>query len=261
MSEEIPHSPARRKPANPRPSGLGVDASGAPVIDPTANVISLVESQVLRADDLRDMTSLWAERLRVSDSKRLDDLRAAESRRVDEQMHMRSNFEDRLASKESSRVDAFRDADRQDADRRSSEAQAAIVALATSTNALKDALQKQTADIAVAVEVRQQAYSSEVNKRLASLESSQSEGRGSSKVTDPQTEKMAAAIETLALSQRSAASKTEGSDKTWAAVVTIIGLAISGAVFFRASVPAPSAAVTIPPGFYLAPIPMPSTVK
>lgn len=51
-----------------------------PLIDPTANVIKLVEETVKRFDDLRKKESMFIEKLRETDIKRLDDLRIAESK-------------------------------------------------------------------------------------------------------------------------------------------------------------------------------------
>lgn len=56
------------------------------VIDPTANVLSLVEAA----------------------NKRQDDLRIAEARRVDEQMELRAYYTEKLADAEAKRLDAIR---------------------------------------------------------------------------------------------------------------------------------------------------------
>src|SRR5512140_1485982 len=58
-------------------------------IDPTANVLALVEAAV----------------------KRLDDLRDAESRRLDEQAQLRADYSDKLAVAEAKRIDAIRAVD------------------------------------------------------------------------------------------------------------------------------------------------------
>lgn len=65
--------------------GLGVDSRGNPVIDPTANVLSLVGAAMERQDDLRE----------------------AESRRVDELALVRASHSQELAGKESQRIDAL----------------------------------------------------------------------------------------------------------------------------------------------------------
>ena len=42
-----------RQPRRGGKAGMGVDSLGGPVIDPTENVISLVEAEAKRQDDLR----------------------------------------------------------------------------------------------------------------------------------------------------------------------------------------------------------------
>lgn len=70
------------------------------MIDPTANVIALVEAAMLRQDDLR-----------IAEARRADDLRAAESRRIDEQAALRAEFAEKYAMAESKRIDAIRAVD------------------------------------------------------------------------------------------------------------------------------------------------------
>src|ERR1700722_19359345 len=59
--------------------GIGVDAHGAAVIDPTKNVEDLVKA-----------LEVALEKLRIADSRRLDDLRTADNRRHDDLREMDS---------------------------------------------------------------------------------------------------------------------------------------------------------------------------
>jgi hypothetical protein len=70
--------------------GPGVDAEGRPVIDPTQNVLDLVDAAIRRQDDLREAESRhvrevaalhvsYGEKLRLVETE----LRTAESRRID----------------------------------------------------------------------------------------------------------------------------------------------------------------------------------
>src|ERR1035438_8853491 len=77
--------------------GLGVDRFGGGVVDPTANVISLVEASIRRLDDLRDaqtnerheeiehikalvkLRSEYDKELRVAESERIDAIRAVDT--------------------------------------------------------------------------------------------------------------------------------------------------------------------------------------
>jgi hypothetical protein len=70
-------------------SGQGVDYQGDPVIDPTANVLGIVQAE----------------------ARRQDDLRLAESRRVDEQAVLRAEHERDLRLAETARLNAIRTVD------------------------------------------------------------------------------------------------------------------------------------------------------
>jgi hypothetical protein len=71
------------------PPGPGVDASGQAVVDPTANVLQLVYAETKRQDDLREygdrctrevieLRAHYDEKLRVSESARIDAIRAVD---------------------------------------------------------------------------------------------------------------------------------------------------------------------------------------
>jgi len=65
------------------PTGLGVDATGGPVIDPTANVIALVEAGMKRQDDLRNMEAAHVREVMALRAEHEAEMRAAEKQRVD----------------------------------------------------------------------------------------------------------------------------------------------------------------------------------
>lgn len=80
----------------PQNPGLGVDSAGNPVVDPTKNVLNLVEAESRRQDDLRlageklsnvkhqhakELISLhsdYGDKLREAETKRLDAIRAVD---------------------------------------------------------------------------------------------------------------------------------------------------------------------------------------
>lgn len=86
-------SPARREPPM---AGLGVDATGGPVIDPTQNVLDLVNAAIQRQDDLRE-----------ADQR----LREADLRRTEQLAELRSQYDGLLREAESKRIDAIRAVD------------------------------------------------------------------------------------------------------------------------------------------------------
>jgi hypothetical protein len=81
----------------PSPSGragVPVDTFGGPTVDPTVNVLNLVEAAIQRQDDLRaaserytkelsDLREKYQEKLADAESKRVDANALAESRRID----------------------------------------------------------------------------------------------------------------------------------------------------------------------------------
>ena len=69
--------------------GPGVDAAGRPVIDPTQNVLDLVQAAIQRQDDLR----------------------AAESKHIREILAMRAEHTQELRKAETARIDAIRAVD------------------------------------------------------------------------------------------------------------------------------------------------------
>lgn len=121
--------------------GIGVDAQGGAVIDPTANVLALV----------------------AAESKRQDDLRHAEGRRVDqylghvkEMVILRAEFSKEMRELEARRVDANRQVDVLAAKSEAAGVLTAVQTLAVTTEGLRTA----------------------VNERIAALEKSSYTGAG-----------------------------------------------------------------------------------
>jgi hypothetical protein len=67
-------------------AGLGIDAAGGPVIDPTQNVLQLVDAAIGRQDDLR-----------AAEAKYQDGMRAAETYRINRESELRQRYEERIA--------------------------------------------------------------------------------------------------------------------------------------------------------------------
>ena len=97
--------------------GIGVDARGQSVVDPTRNVLDLVKAAVQRLNDLaraeaklqETIRTLEAQRLselRTADIMRIDELRAAETRRVDQLAQSKQIFDLELARVIRANVDA-----------------------------------------------------------------------------------------------------------------------------------------------------------
>lgn len=222
------------------PTGIPVDASGGATIDPTANVLQLVEAAVERLDDLR-----------ASENKRLDDLRAAESRRVDGEAALRAHYDGLLAAAEAKRIDAIRAVDVAAVAVASERAtqQAQVLANQVSTSA--DALRALVATTATAMAQAQTTLTQQFNDRIALLEKASYEGKGRSAYTDPAMTEMSATLTALLKNQSQQTGKSEGISTTWAVVIAGITMAVAlfgGGLLRQSSSQAPQIVYVPPPG-------------
>jgi hypothetical protein len=190
-------------------TGLGVDYTGGPVVDPTVNVIALVEANAKAASALRE-----------ADNRYYDEV----MRNLKEMNHLRAFHQRELDGAESARLDSIRQVDREDVNKTAVAAQAAITTLATTTNTMAETLRNQVATVAGVAESRQAAFAGDVNKRLSALELSSSEGKGKQTVSDPQMEKLTALVETLARNQVSGSGKSEGISWVGALIVGVVSV-------------------------------------
>jgi hypothetical protein len=126
-------------------AGLGVDARGDPVIDPTANVLQLVEAAITRQDDLRK----------------------AESRRLEDLLALRAFYDAELRKGEAARIDAIRAVDT-----------ASVTRAAEVAAAQAEALRNQVAAAAQASTVALAAALEPIQKDIADLRRLQYEQQG-----------------------------------------------------------------------------------
>lgn len=225
-------------------SGLGVDASGGSVIDPTANVTmameaaadridDLQERDVRRQDDLRDAESrlMFGEfrridDLRAAEVRRQDDLRAAESRRQDEQAAMSDLFGEQLRLAEAKRIDAIRavDVNAVAVERQRSSDQASVLASQVAQSA--DTLRSLVATTAQAVATLQAAF----DVRLKLVEQTQYEGKGKAAVSDPEIVRLSADIRELLKARDDSGGDRRGRTEQSASIrnaITIVAVLIS----------------------------------
>jgi len=99
--------------------GAGVDAAGNPVLDPTKNVLDLVEAAIKRQDDLRaqevihareigDLRHMYEKELREAESARLDSIRAVDQAAVQRTAEVQAAQAAALATQVVATADAFR---------------------------------------------------------------------------------------------------------------------------------------------------------
>lgn len=198
-------------------TGIPVDRSGGPTIDPTANVLALVEASNRRQDDLRLLQKEMSD-IKHAHSKEICDLMAAHQRALD--------------AKESERLDSIRKVDRDDVNKTAAAALDSIRTLAATTATTAETLRTQVATVAQAAANQRAIDTGETNKRLSALELASSEGKGKQAFSDPMMEKLVSRMDTL-LQQNSASSgRTSGSSALWAYVVGAIGAIVGfGSLF------------------------------
>lgn len=151
-------------PAGPGP---GVDAQGLPVIDPTANVMALVEAMEQR------LTGEIHQR-----DKRQNDLRHAEHRRVLDLAKLRAKYEWRIQQSESRRIDAIRDVDQDRLTIQGATNAQAALALAAQVAQTAEAQRSQVANLAVTVATSLSTTIDPIRKDIADLRQVQYENVG-----------------------------------------------------------------------------------
>lgn len=212
-------------------SGLPADVYGNPTIDPTKNVLDLVDAAVTRIDDmavlreqLRSERAKYADEIRQAETQRLDDLRAAESRRVDEQASMRAEFQEKVSIGESKRIDAIRAVDVAAVAVASERATQQATVLATQVSTSADALRTLVATTAAAMAATNQSLTTQLTDRIATLEKAQYELRGKSAVVDPQMEMLLGEMRGLRERASADSGKSAGISMTGAMVMGGVSL-------------------------------------
>ena len=127
--------------------GPGVDAQGRSVVDPTANVIAILQAAVQRQDDLREyeadcirevitLRAEYDEKLRVSESARIDAIRAVDVGAVNRAAEVSAAQATTLATQVVASAEALR-----------VQVEASRVQTATGLAAALDPIQKDIADL------------------------------------------------------------------------------------------------------------------
>lgn len=193
-----------------RQTGVGVDAFGGSVIDPSENVRALNEASIKRVDDMMALRS------ELVDAK-LDiaKLRADHNLFV---IQMHANHQAALDEKESSRLDSVRQVDQLAVKTESDRAAVAISALATTTAAMAETLRSAQTVSAATLATQFDRTMAQANERIAALERSSYIGAGRAGVADPQIDKLSALVEHLASAQAAGIGKSMATDPAVAAM-------------------------------------------
>jgi len=199
-------------------TGLGVDATGAPVIDPTANVIALVQANKESADALNTMRDRYvdAEIRVVRETVKWIEKLADVHQRHDATVHQME--QDKLA--------AFRANDEMARLTEAARTQAAVDLVARAAETTANDIRAVLRDTASALAERDAARDRENNNRMAALEKARYEDAGKQAVADPMLIEMREDQKKLIVALTNMGGKTEGAKSLWfiiAAVIAVLG--------------------------------------
>lgn len=216
MTAEVNHKRRTRSGA-----GLGIDAAGGPVIDPTENVKALSEALSQRQDDLRDLNNKYLD-ARLDAIKEVVTLMAAHSKEI--------------RDLESKRVDAVREIDVIARNTAASQALTGIQTLAASTSAEREALRSLVTTTAATIAAQTDRIVQAMTDRIATLEKASYTGLGKQAVIDPAMTELVAEVKKLSAAGAEISGKTAGISLSAAVVmggITIISglLGIAGVIY------------------------------
>lgn len=231
-------------------AGIGVDAKGGAVIDPTRNVIALNEAANKRQDDLRSAHS----RLMESEVAHLREIIELNATHQKERQEM-----------EASRLDSIRQVDVLAVNTASERAAAASATLANQTAALAETLRNTVAESATTLATQSanaiQTITNQLTtaigamgERVAALEKSNYEGQGKNAVADPQLAQLIAEMREIARANAVGAGKSTGSQTSWQSIATIVAMVIAALAVYVAATVKPAAPYYQPPAYTAPPI-------
>lgn len=205
--------------------GPGVDARGTPVVDPTQNVLDLVEAAIKRQDDLRSADSHHIRELMAVRASYEDKLRDADRREADQ----RAGYEDRLSAKETQRLDAIRAVDVATGAAASVAAEARATTLAAAQQASAEVLRNLNEQARITTAEALEARVAPLVKAVEDLRQTQyqQQGEKSSKTETSTDARDAIAIEAARI--QAAAQRTQ----VYALIVAALILAIGAYAAFH----------------------------
>ena len=204
-----PNSPAKGV-------GMGVDSSGGPVFDPTANVLDLVEKETKRGDDLRGM----GDRLIEAQIERVK----AEINCIKEVAKLRSKHDREQRKLEAKRLDSVRQVDVTTFNATVGEIRSILKSLSDTQSSTATSLQARVDATAATLAKQGADQAAEVMKRIAALELAAAQGIGKQAVVDPQMDRLTAMVEAMARAQASGVGKSEGFSASWGLLLGAVSL-------------------------------------
>ena len=238
MSDTSAMSTASPTPRTPVEEGRAVD--------PSSNVLLVLDAAVARQDDLRNQESRRMEDIHNAELNRVDSLRMAaqdkiitllqsELKRVDDMAAMRAEYQEKLSLAEAKRIDAIRSVDVSAVGVASERATQQAQVLANQVAASADALRALVATTATTFAQQQQSLQTQITERLALLERSQYESKGKEAYADPALTILVEQVKRLSDNQQTSTGKGMGVSSAWAVGVAAVAvvLSISNSSFFK----------------------------
>lgn len=196
------------------------DAGVGGMVDPTKNVLDLVEAAIRRQDDLRKAE---AEKvgIQIAQALKLMDFQDAHIKEV---AALSRAYEEQLRVAESKRVDTVRTMDAAAVQEQNRKATETATTLASNVNTSAEALRALVSTTTSAQNAASQQVINTLNARIAVLEQASYTSAGKATYVDPQITMIITEIRSLNAAQSAAGGKEQGAATTWAAVSGIAGL-------------------------------------
>lgn len=223
--------------------GPSVDRVGAPVIDPTRNVLDLVKALEKRMEEVKGLTDKNIDTRFTSMEKLIElenqiaklnyDHNADNIRQNTASIELRAQYQAKLDDKETARVDAIQAVSQAAVKTEADRAQQAVTTLATAQAATAETLRAAVNTTATNIALQLDRTTSAIVDRIAQLEKAQYTGAGRAGVADPQVEALRADVARLTSTYAQGAGKTEGVGLSWQVLVAVVGIGIAVVVMTR----------------------------
>jgi hypothetical protein len=194
-------------------AGLPVDKYGGATIDPTRNVLDLVEASVKRLDDLRDV-----------ENRRIEEKIADEKTHIREILELNSLYGRELTVAEAKRIDAIRVVDVNAVAVAAERSTQQATVLATQVSASAETLRALVATTATTAATQAQQNNTQLSDRIALLEKNQYQGAGRESVTDPAMVELTANVKALVAISQQNIGKGQGLSQGWVVLLGAVGL-------------------------------------
>lgn len=234
-----------------RQHNIGV---GPGIVDPTKNVLDLVDAAVQRIDNLSELQAqLLDEKIRRMEREWIH---------LDEIGKLREQHNREMRDSESRRVDANRSTDLAAVGTNAAQSLAAVNVLAETARSTAETLRTQAANMASAAATATDRLVTPLAERLAALEKIINIGQGRSAGPDPQMAEMSQMMQKLLLQNTRGTGRGEGLNLAWVLLLGAVGLlgtlvvivsTVIGAVLWISSHNQGAPAYTPAPSGYLVP--------